>query len=459
MTTGLVLIFSILILGGVIATAGDRIGMKVGKARLSLFNLRPRQTATIITILTGGVISATTLGILFAVSEQLRTGVFELGEIQDDLESARQDLGSVQREKSRIEDELAEAQDEQQAARDELRTINESLSQAVARQEETAIELAQVEDNYAAAQQRLEEVSQQTQELQAELVALRQESREVIEQRDRRLAAREREIAEKEAQLQVLEQQRTNLAQEVVNLEQELVALEQELQSLREGNVALLNNQLLTAGVVRIVDEDGARQVVDQLLRRANRVVLEALLPGTELVQAQVVQITNTQVEQLVERLQSGEDYVVRILSGGNYLVGEPCVLAGQTCIQVIAEAVPNQLVFQPGEVIAATTVPPTLQSQEQLAEKLELLIAATQFRAQQAGVLSDSVRISANQEEAITYFFDQLLRHQQDNGQSFTIQAIASESISTTGPLSIDLVVIQDGEQLFSTGDDWQEG
>ncbi|NJR66418.1 MAG: DUF3084 domain-containing protein [Leptolyngbyaceae cyanobacterium CRU_2_3] len=82
MTTGLVLILAVLVLGGVIATVGDRLGTKVGKARLTLFNLRPRKTATLITILTGGIISASTLGILFAVSDQLRTGVFELKKIR-----------------------------------------------------------------------------------------------------------------------------------------------------------------------------------------------------------------------------------------------------------------------------------------------------------------------------------------------------------------------------------------
>ncbi|XGB38754.1 MAG: DUF3084 domain-containing protein [Cyanobacteria bacterium LVE1205-1] len=41
MSTGYVLVFAILVLGGVIATVGDRLGTRVGKARLSLFNLRP----------------------------------------------------------------------------------------------------------------------------------------------------------------------------------------------------------------------------------------------------------------------------------------------------------------------------------------------------------------------------------------------------------------------------------
>ncbi|MEL6224524.1 MAG: DUF3084 domain-containing protein [Cyanobacteria bacterium J06627_8] len=454
MTTGFFLVVSILILGGVIATAGDRIGMKVGKARLSLFNLRPRQTATLITILTGGVISASTLGILFALSEQLRTGVFELGELQDELTTAREELstaqnelGTAETEKERIERELARVRADRREARQRLRNINQSLENAIARQAQTETELERVEANFESARQRLQEVSQQTSTLQAEITALQQEGQEVIEDRDRQIAARERDISEKEAQLQALEEQRANLAEE-------LIVLEREIQALREGNVALLNNQVLTAGVARIIDAEGARQVVDQLLRRANEIVLQELLPGTSSIRAQVVQITNTEVESILEQLQPGEDYVVQILSGSNYLVGEPCVVARQTCVQVTANAVPNQLLFQTNEVIAATTVSPAMRSQEELAEKLEFLIAAAQFRAKQAGVLSDSVRISDNQEAAVTYFFEKFTAHQQSSTQNITVRAIATQPIFTTGPLSIKLDAIQLNDILFSTDD-----
>ncbi|MFM7615423.1 MAG: DUF3084 domain-containing protein, partial [Synechococcales cyanobacterium] len=92
MSTGYVLVFAILVLGGVIATVGDRLGTRVGKARLSLFNLRPRNTAVVVTVITGTVISATTLTILFLADSQLRTGLFELGKIQDDLVASRKEL-------------------------------------------------------------------------------------------------------------------------------------------------------------------------------------------------------------------------------------------------------------------------------------------------------------------------------------------------------------------------------
>ncbi len=103
MTTGYILIAAILILGGVIATVGDRIGTRVGKARLSLFNLRPKNTAVLVTIFTGGLISASTLGILFAADEGLRKGVFELEDIQKDLRQKREQLKTAETQKSQVE--------------------------------------------------------------------------------------------------------------------------------------------------------------------------------------------------------------------------------------------------------------------------------------------------------------------------------------------------------------------
>ena len=56
--SGWLLILALLVLGGVLSTLGDRLGTKVGKARLSLFNLRARKTAVVIPALTGAVTSA-----------------------------------------------------------------------------------------------------------------------------------------------------------------------------------------------------------------------------------------------------------------------------------------------------------------------------------------------------------------------------------------------------------------
>ena len=87
--TGWLLLLTLLILGGVLSTLGDRLGSRVGKARLSLFGLRPRQTAVVITVLTGSLISVLSLGLMLLVSRQLRVGLFALNELQARLRSSR----------------------------------------------------------------------------------------------------------------------------------------------------------------------------------------------------------------------------------------------------------------------------------------------------------------------------------------------------------------------------------
>lgn len=60
------------LMGGIIAYNGDLIGRKFGKRRMSLFGMRPKHTAILITSLTGVLISAGTTGILFLVVTPVR---------------------------------------------------------------------------------------------------------------------------------------------------------------------------------------------------------------------------------------------------------------------------------------------------------------------------------------------------------------------------------------------------
>ncbi|WP_320668309.1 DUF3084 domain-containing protein [Prochlorococcus sp. MIT 1307] len=90
--SGWLLIIALLFLGGILATLGDLLGSRIGKARLSFFNLRPRRTAVLITVLTGSLISAISLGLMLLVSRQLRVGLFELEAIQAKIKSGEKDL-------------------------------------------------------------------------------------------------------------------------------------------------------------------------------------------------------------------------------------------------------------------------------------------------------------------------------------------------------------------------------
>jgi len=95
--TGWLLILSLLVLGGVLSTLGDRLGTRVGKARLSIFKLRPKSTAVLITVFTGSIISAISFAIMVAFNSQLRVGLFELEDIQAKITEREKELKKLEK--------------------------------------------------------------------------------------------------------------------------------------------------------------------------------------------------------------------------------------------------------------------------------------------------------------------------------------------------------------------------
>ncbi|MCS7191058.1 MAG: DUF3084 domain-containing protein, partial [Fimbriimonadales bacterium] len=76
MTLTMLIILALLTLfGGALAYAGDWLGRKLGKQRLSLFGIRPRHTATLITTVTGCITVALTVIGMTLVNESFRAWI------------------------------------------------------------------------------------------------------------------------------------------------------------------------------------------------------------------------------------------------------------------------------------------------------------------------------------------------------------------------------------------------
>ncbi len=550
MTAGYILVFVILVLGGVIATVSDRLGTKVGKARLSLFKLRPRDTAVVVTVMAGSILSAITLGILFATSKPLRTGVFRIDEIQKRLNNARREINQATQEKNRVETELAQARAAQAQARANLEQINRSLLAANAEQARTQTKLnslrSQLNSVQAAKSQTEQQLSQveaaksQTEEqllsveaaksrteaqlklvetarsttrtqldrtesqlntvsaqktslgseiaqLQGErqqLIQQREQVKTQIAQRDREIAQREAEIAkrdraivdrneliaqrdkeiaqrgqnlaerdraivdrdkviaEREALLATLAQQQAQLEQQQTLLQQQVQVLERDFQAIREGTVAIRRGQILAAGVVRITDPGRASRAIDRLLQEANKTTVGLMQPENSKIREQVIQITKAEIDQLINQIKDGQDYVVRIVAGANYLREEKR-------IKVFAEAEINRVVFRAGDVISAVAVDPVTSTDERVREQLQQLIEACQFRARLIGVVGGRVQVADNRIETLAGFVDRL----QQYDKPLEVRAIAADVTYIAGPLKIDLVAVQNGVVVFRTG------
>jgi len=108
-----ILIVFLILLGGLIAPFGDMLGTKIGKARFSILKLRPKKTATIITILTGGFISSISIGSLILVSEEFRQRLFvDIPFLQKTLEESKKALIPLQKERKELEGKIIQKEKE-----------------------------------------------------------------------------------------------------------------------------------------------------------------------------------------------------------------------------------------------------------------------------------------------------------------------------------------------------------
>lgn len=107
-----VLVIALALMGGAIAWAGDAIGYRLGKMRVSIFGLRPRLTATIIGIVSGILVAFLTMTVLAISSQDVRTLLFHIDDIKNRLATLEPQLATTQADAAK-----ARKQSEQLAAR------------------------------------------------------------------------------------------------------------------------------------------------------------------------------------------------------------------------------------------------------------------------------------------------------------------------------------------------------
>ena len=455
---GYILILAIIVLGGVIATLGDRIGSRVGKARLSLFNLRPKKTAILVTILTGSIISASTMGILLAASRQFRDGVFRIGEIQRQLWSVEAEREQALSQKQEIEDELAGAKGDLRTSTRRLRQINRSLSKAIARQKKSAAQLRTLQARYQEAQNNLQQAIQQVktsktqiQRLAAEERQLRSEGKRLLQQRNQiqgRLKQEQARLKQAEVQLSQARQQFQEANAQRTELQKVITALEESrnqlLQGIRLGNTTIRTGQVLASAVVQnLTTKATALQTVNTLLSQARQQAIALTQPQQLDPSQQVVQMTSNDVQQLVDQISDGNPYVVRILSAANYLQGEQSVI-------VVPQVAANRVVFESGTTVASISVSPASMSDKELLSRLETLFRVTNRRAVAAGLLPDPLTGAVGSFQQIDLFRFLLALQDTVEKDPIEILAITPEPVYVSGPLILELVAVQNQKVIL---------
>ena len=386
--SGWILILALLILGGVLSTLGDRLGSKVGKARLSLFRLRPKKTAVVITVLTGSLISAISLGLMLLVSERLRTGLFELDQIEQRLRDSRDALASSRKD-------LAQS-------RSALRSAEEERSEA---------------------QSQLKVVAQQASRLQKELAPLMEQRRQLEVERDRL----SRDIAAKDSDLQRNRAELAKLNIKIKTSSQELERLERNLIALRQGDVVISSGQPLEVAKVRIENASQAREVIHALLQRTNLNVYQRVLPG-ETPNRQILLVPRSDISKLETTLSKRGEWVVSLISAANVLKGERQVVA-------FPDVRPNKRVVRSGEQLATTVLEADERSQDQVRSRLNLLLAAAFTRAQRQGTLANGLQFDPTR---VSQLAEALVNR--PPGETAKLEAVSRANSDLADPIAVDI-------------------
>lgn len=347
---GFLIILIIVIFGGALALLGDRVGMKVGKKRLSIFGLRPKYTSMIITVLTGFFIAGLTMAVLTSLSEYMRIALFELGTIRQELEVTSSKNQRLTEEIGHKEKEFNTLTAEHQQLQVQKREIETLLTQTRKKQAEVARELK-------LKQQRVNNLSQINDDL-------------------------TQDIIDKEMEISRYTQQIENLEGHLMQLSR----LNDQNQTIISKPILFMVGEILSDRVVEpgISLEHAFESILEPMLNEANEAAFNrgARIPGKtnyalRTIPRRVAEVC-VQLSELTERA------VVRVVVDKNSVADEP--------VTVTIEVYPDQVVFQNGEVIAQTQVNGKAQESVIRDHILSLLILANN-QAVETGVDAESLR------------------------------------------------------------------
>lgn len=389
------LLILILLLAALVAYLGDRVAKWAGKRHYRLFGLRPRQTATLVAVLTGvGIALFSYLGFLL-VFREAREVILEAQAIRAERDQLRRERQVLLEAKAAMEAEASRTLAELNVLREERKDLSRALEQANQvrkRLEEEAKALASqvqalgreratLEAERQALSQLLEErnraLSERTRELKAlesRLLALQQAAERAEGEKARLLAERKRlqeEVLGALARLEEARRQRQALAEEVEALKASLSKAREELRQTEER----VRNLLVQAEVLQ--GERG--QLAQSLIRLSQGLYLGEVRLGAEEGREALERVAERrallQGFRGVELLEAPQGPGLAVLEGAGYREGR---------LLVRVRFYPERRAFAAGEVLAARTFRLSTQARNQ--EALEGLGEEVRQRLLQAG-------------------------------------------------------------------------
>jgi len=263
----LILIFTVIIISGLIAFIGDWVGLKIGKKRVSIFGLRPHHTAIVITVISGILIAIITITMLAISSNDVRTALFGMEELKAKLSNLSQEV-----ESSNIQ----------------LSSTKEDLKKKTT-------QLQEMDEKY---QKLSEDIKNKTSQLE-ELLIIR---KGLIEEKDK-------------------------LDKEVEELNATIKALYSGITWIREGEVILGSDEQIALTIIQ--GQRSIEEIKEELIKFLNEASNKVLAMGAKKYERtnQVFIISQEEFESIAQKIyDTDKEMIVRLLSSINVVKGEPIV-------------------------------------------------------------------------------------------------------------------------------------
>lgn len=377
---GITLIFVLAVVGGVIAFIGDRLGTRIGKRKLSIFGLRPRHTAVVVTIFTGVCITTVTFGIMAAVSENVRTALFGMDRLNAMIADTRAALDFTSGE----------------------------LERAQSAQEKASSELAKSEEEIA--------------RLEGEQSSLRAES-------DRLSAGNRALMMEKEGLVSIngrLAGENQNLQEDIRTLGIRAQELRAGILNLREGNITYQAGEIIASGIIPAgLSHDEIERGLAGIAQLGTRNISARLGENHT---DQDIWIYRPEYEAAIRAIEeSSADMIVRIVAAGNLVRGDE--------IRASIELYPNRVIYRDGELIIARVYAPEVLGRG-TEQSVMAFLREVNAAAAAKGILPDPIRGTVGVIEGAEFYA--LVQDLAGRTGAVVISAYADGDTDAMGPLRL---------------------
>lgn len=402
---GVYLIAVMVVVGGIIAFIGDKLGTKIGKKRLSIFGLRPRHTSMIVTVITGSLITGLSIGTMAVVSQDVRTALFGMEELNIAMAATKQNLNEVT-------DELYKMHEEYQKADAALTVSKEEIAALKTEQEDLLAES--------------EELRAGNDKLAAEKAELTAEN-ESLANSNFELENNNKQLSEFNLTLTA---DNKKLADDKVELEEHTKNLREGLIAIREGDIVFRAGEILSAGVLkggRSADE--ITEDINKLIELASQNIAERFGDSVD----SSVWIYQPDLYDIIETVSANkQDMILRITAAGNLMYGEP--------VRTKLNIFPNNLIYSKNDfVFACDYEVKNISDSEQIIKEF---LAGVNRAAVTKGILPDPITgtIGAMNTEQLYQIADAI----ESSHGKIRLTAYAQNDTTSIGPLRLNVQIMK---------------